>query len=337
MIVVMKPDATDEQVAHMIRRVKDMGLEPHIIQGAEPTVIACVGEDRLKAPEALAVAAGVEKVMPVLARYKIASREVKREPTVIELGRGSLGGAALGIIAGPCAVEGREMLLETAHAVKEAGAIGLRGGAFKPRTDPYSFQGLGQEGLGYLAEAREATGLAVVAEVMAPEQVPLVARYADVLQVGARNMQNFVLLSAVGACSKPVLLKRGMSASLEEFLLAAEYILSRDNERVILCERGIRTFETFTRNTFAVAAVPALKAATHLPVIADPSHATGRADLVEAVSRAAVAAGADGLIIEVHPDPETALVDGRQSITPEAFARLVASCRKVAEAVGRSL
>ena len=337
MIVVMKPDATDEQVAHMIRRVKDMGLEPHIIQGAEPTVIACVGEDRLKAPEALAVAAGVEKVMPVLARYKIASREVKREPTVIELGRGSLGGAALGIIAGPCAVEGREMLLETAHAVKEAGAIGLRGGAFKPRTDPYSFQGLGQEGLGYLAEAREATGLAVVAEVMAPEQVPVVARYADVLQVGARNMQNFVLLSAVGACNKPVLLKRGMSASLEEFLLAAEYILSRDNERVILCERGIRTFETFTRNTFAVAAVPALKAATHLPVIADPSHATGRADLVEAVSRAAVAAGADGLIIEVHPDPETALVDGRQSITPEAFARLVASCRKVAEAVGRSL
>ena len=337
MIVVMKPDATDEQVAHMIRRVKDMGLEPHIIQGAEPTVIACVGEDRLKAPEALAVAAGVEKVMPVLARYKIASREVKREPTVIELGRGSLGGAALGIIAGPCAVEGREMLLETAHAVKEAGAIGLRGGAFKPRTDPYSFQGLGQEGLGYLAEAREATGLAVVAEVMAPEQVPVVARYADVLQVGARNMQNFVLLSAVGACNKPVLLKRGMSASLEEFLLAAEYILSRDNERVILCERGIRTFETFTRNTFAVAAVPALKAATHLPVIADPSHATGRADLVEAVSRAAVAAGADGLIIEVHPDPETALVDGGQSITPEAFAHLVESCRKVAEAVGRSL
>ena len=337
MIVVMKPDATDEQVAHMIRRVKDMGLEPHIILGAEPTVIACVGVDRLKAPEALAVAAGVEKVMPVLARYKIASREVKREPTVIELGRGSLGGAALGIIAGPCAVEGREMLLETAHAVKEAGAIGLRGGAFKPRTDPYSFQGLGQEGLGYLAEAREATGLAVVAEVMAPEQVPVVARYADVLQVGARNMQNFVLLSAVGACNKPVLLKRGMSASLEEFLLAAEYILSRDNERVILCERGIRTFETFTRNTLAVAAVPALKAATHLPVIADPSHATGRADLVEAVSRAAVAAGADGLIIEVHPDPETALVDGGQSITPEAFAHLVESCRKVAEAVGRSL
>ena len=337
MIVVMKSDATDEQVAHMIRRVRDMGLEPHIIEGTERTVIACVGDERLKAPEALAVGAGVEKVMPVLARYKIASREVKREPTVIELGRGSLGGSALGIIAGPCAVEGRQMLLETAHAVKEAGAIALRGGAFKPRTDPYSFQGLGQEGLGYLAEAREATGLAVVAEVMAPEQVPLVARYADVLQVGARNMQNFVLLSAVGACEKPVLLKRGMSASLEEFLLAAEYILSRDNERVILCERGIRTFETFTRNTFAVAAVPALKAATHLPVIADPSHATGRADLVEAVSLAAVAAGADGLILEVHPDPETALVDGRQSITPEAFVHLVESCRKVAEAVGRSL
>ncbi|HUU91105.1 MAG TPA: 3-deoxy-7-phosphoheptulonate synthase [Phycisphaerae bacterium] len=337
MIVVMKPDATDDQVAHMIQRVRDIGLEPHVIHGTERTVVACVGDERLKAPEQLAIAPGVEKVMPVLARYKIASREVKREPTVIDLGPGSLGGTALGVMAGPCAVEDREMLLETAHAVKEAGAIALRGGAFKPRTDPYSFQGLGEKGLEYLAEAREATGLAVVTEVMAPEQVPLVARYADVLQVGARNMQNFVLLAAVGACGKPVLLKRGMSAGLEEFLLAAEYILSRDNERVILCERGIRTFETFTRNTFAVAAVPALKALTHLPVIADPSHGTGRADLVEAVSRAAVAAGADGLIVEVHPDPETALVDGQQSITPEAFARLVESCRKVAQAIGRSL
>ena len=337
MIVVMKADATDDQVAHLIQRVKDMGLVPHTIHGTERTVVACVGDERLMAPEQLAVAPGIEKVMPVLARYKIASREAKREPTVIPLGTGSLGGTAVGMIAGPCAVEDREMLLETAHAVKEAGAIALRGGAFKPRTDPYSFQGLGEKGLEYLAEAREATGLAVVTEAMAPEQVPLVARYADVLQVGARNMQNFVLLSAVGACGKAVLLKRGMSASLEEFLLAAEYVLSRDNEQVILCERGIRTFETFTRNTFAVAAVPALKASTHLPVIADPSHATGRADLVEAVSRAAVAAGADGLILEVHPDPETALVDGQESITPEAFARLVESCRKVAQAIGRSL
>jgi len=337
MIVVMQPDATDDQVAHMVQRVKDMGLEPHVIRGTERTVVACVGDQRLKTPEQLAVAPGVEKVMPVLARYKIASREVKPEPTVIALGPGSLGGEAVGVVAGPCAVEDCAMLLETAHAVREAGAIALRGGAFKPRTDPYSFQGLGEAGLEHLAEAREATGLAVVTEVMAPEQVPQVARYADVLQVGARNMQNFVLLSAVGASGKPVLLKRGMSAGLEEFLLAAEYILSRGNKRVILCERGIRTFETFTRNTFSVAAVPALKAATHLPVIADPSHGTGRADLVEAVSRAAVAAGADGLIVEVHPDPENALVDGQQSITPQAFAQLIASCRKVARAVGRTL
>ncbi|HUU09392.1 MAG TPA: 3-deoxy-7-phosphoheptulonate synthase [Phycisphaerae bacterium] len=337
MIVVMRPDATDEQVARTLQRVKDMGLEPHVIRGAERTVIACVGDDRLKAPEQLAVGAGVEKVMPISARYKIASREVKRDPTVIAVGAGSLGGESVGLIAGPCAVEGREMLLETAHAVKEAGAIGLRGGAFKPRTDPYSFQGLAEKGLEYLAEAREATGLAVVTEVMASEQVPVVARYADILQVGARNMQNFVLLAAVGACAKPILLKRGLSASLEELLLAAEYVLSRGNEQVILCERGIRTFERFTRNTFAVAAIPALKTMTHLPVLADPSHGTGRADLVEAVSRAAVAAGADGLMIEVHPNPETALVDGAQSITPEGFARLVASCRKVAEAVGRTM
>ena len=337
MIVVMRPDATDEQVARTLQRVKDMGLEPHVIRGAERTVIACVGDDRLKAPEQLAVGAGVEKVMPISARYKIASREVKRDPTVIAVGAGSLGGESVGLIAGPCAVEGREMLLETAHAVKEAGAIGLRGGAFKPRTDPYSFQGLAEKGLEYLAEAREATGLAVVTEVMASEQVPVVARYADILQVGARNMQNFVLLAAVGACAKPILLKRGLSASLEELLLAAEYVLSRGNEQVILCERGIRTFERFTRNTFAVAAIPALKTMTHLPVLADPSHGTGRADLVEAVSRAAGAAGADGLMIEVHPNPETALVDGAQSITPEGFARLVASCRKVAEAVGRTM
>lgn len=337
MIVVMRPDATDEQVARTLQRVRDMGLEPHVIRGAERTVIACVGDDRLKAPEQLAVGAGVEKVMPISARYKIASREVKRDPTVIAVGAGSLGGPPVGLIAGPCAVEGRQMLLETAHAVKEAGAIGLRGGAFKPRTDPYSFQGLAQKGLEYLAEAREATGLAVVTEVMASEQVPVVARYADILQVGARNMQNFVLLSAVGACAKPILLKRGLSASLEELLLAAEYVLSRGNEQVILCERGIRTFERFTRNTFAVAAIPALKAMTHLPVLADPSHGTGRADLVEAVSRAAVAAGADGLMIEVHPNPETALVDGAQSITPEGFRRLVASCRKVAEAIGRTM
>jgi len=337
MIVVMEPSATDEQVEHMVERVRTMGLEPHLIYGSERTVIACVGDERFKAPEQLAVGAGVEKVIPVLARYKIASRETKRETTVIPLGVGSVGGTAVGLIAGPCAVEDRSLLLETAHAVKEAGAIALRGGAFKPRTDPYAFQGLAEEGLEYLAEAREATGLAVVTEVMGTGQVPLVARHADVLQIGTRNMQNFLLLAAVGEVDRPVLLKRGMSATLEELLLAAEYVLSRGNKQVMLCERGIRTFERATRATFPVAAVAALKQMTHLPVIADPSHATGRADLVEAVSRAAIAAGADGLILEVHPNPEQALVDGAQSITPEAFGCLVASCRKVAEAVDRTL
>jgi 3-deoxy-7-phosphoheptulonate synthase len=337
MIVVMKTNATREQIDHMLRRVREMGLTPHMIEGTERKVIACVGDERFKAPEQLAVGAGVDKVIPILARYKIASREVKPEPTIIPLGLGSLGGPRIGIIAGPCTVESRSMLLEAAHAVKEAGAIALRGGAFKPRTDPYSFQGLGEEGLKYLAEAREATGLAVVTEVMAVEQVPLVAEYADVLQIGARNMQNYNLLAAVGKVDKPVLLKRGLSADFDEFLLAAEYILSQGNSRVILCERGIRTFEQFTRFTFPVAVLPALKQATHLPVIADPSHATGRSDLVEAVARAAIAAGADGLIVEVHPDPEKALVDGAESLNFDGFKKLVASCRKVAEAVGRTL
>lgn len=337
MIVVMQAGATRDEIEHLMQRVRNMGLTPHLIQGAERTVIACVGDEQFKAPEQLAAGAGVEKVIPILARFKIASRETKAEPTVIPLGLGSLGGPRVGIIAGPCTVEGRQMLLEAAHAVKEAGAIALRGGAFKPRTDPYSFQGLAEEGLVYLAEAREATGLAVVTEVVAPDQVDLVAKYADVLQVGARNMQNFQLLSAVGKSDKPVLLKRGLAADFEELLLAAEYILAQGNDRVILCERGIRTFEKYVRFTLAIGVIPALKRATHLPVICDPSHATGRADLVEPVARAAIAAGADGLIVEVHPDPEQALIDGSQSLTPEGFARLVQSCRRVAEAVGRTL
>ena len=337
MIVVMRADATRDQLDRMLERVRGMGLTPHLIQGADRTVVVCVGDDRFKAPEQLAVGSGVEKVIPILARYKIASREVQREPTVVPLGPGSLGTSRIGLIAGPCTVESRAMILEAARAVKDAGAIGLRGGAFKPRTDPYAFQGLGEEGLKYLAEARDATGLAIVTEVMTPEHVPLVARYADVLQVGARNMQNFHLLAAVGRCDKPVLLKRGFSADFEEFLLAAEYILSQGNSRVILCERGIRTFEQYVRFTMAIAMIPALKAATHLPVIADPSHGTGRADLVEPVARAAIAAGADGLILEAHPDPEQSWVDGAQSLTMPALRQLVESCRKVAEAVGRSL
>jgi len=337
MIVVMEPSATREQIQHVAERARAMGLAPHLIQGTERTVVACIGDERFKAPEQLAVAPAVEKVLPILVPYKIASRETRPDPTVVPLGRGSLGATAVGLIAGPCAVEDRAMLLETAEAIREAGAVALRGGAFKPRTAPYAFQGLGEEALEYLAEAREATGLAVVTEVMAPAQVPRVARFADVLQIGTRNMQNFMLLAAAGESGRPVLLKRGMSATLEEFLLAAEYVLASGNKQVVLCERGIRTFERATRATFPAAAVPALKTMTHLPVIADPSHATGRADLVEPVSRAAVAAGADGLLVEVHPDPERALVDGAQSITPEALGRLVASCRKIAEAVGRTL
>ncbi len=337
MIVVMKQGATPEQVEHVVERVRGLGLVPHVIQGTERAVVACVGDERSKLPEQIAVAAGVEKVMPVLARYKIASREVKLEPTVVDLGLGSIGGPRIGLIAGPCAVEDRTQLLETAHAVKEAGAIALRGGAYKPRTDPYTFQGLAEAGLELLAEAREATGLAVVTEVVSPELVPVVARYADVLQVGARNMQNFVMLSAAGDAGKPVLLKRGFSAKLEEFLLAAEYVLSRGNNGVILCERGIRTFEEYVRFTLPILSIPELKSRTHLPVICDPSHPAGRAELVEAGARAAIAAGADGLIIEVHVHPEDARVDGSQSLSPEAFGRTVASCRKVAEALGRRL
>jgi len=283
---------------------------------------------------------GVDKVVPILAPYKMASREVKRERTVVPMGANPLatvGGPRVGVIAGPCSVENKGQLLEIAHAVKEGGAVGLRGGAFKPRTNPYSFQGLAEKGLELLALAREETGLAVVTEVMAVDQVPLVARYADVLQVGARNMQNFNLLNAVGDQPKPVLLKRGMSATLEEFLLAAEYIMSRGNGQVMLCERGIRTYEEYVRNTLALAAVPALQRATHLPVVVDPSQGTGKNYLVDSMCRAAVAAGADGLIIEVHNDPEHALTDGAQSITPEQFATMMKAIKRIAAAVDREV
>ena len=338
MIVVMKQGATREQVDHVAERVRQMKLEPHLIFGTERTVVAIVGDERPIGREMLESIPGVEKVLPVLAPYKMASVESRRERTLVPLGAGVvLGGPKVGLIAGPCSVEGRAQLLEVAQAVKEAGAVALRGGAFKPRTNPYSFQGLAEEGLQYLAEAGRATGLAVVTEVMSPEQVALVARYADVLQVGARNMQNYDLLRAVGRQAKPVLLKRGLAASVEEWLLAAEYILAQGNANVILCERGVRTFEQHTRFTLSLSVVPHLKELTHLPVLVDPSHGTGRRELVEPMSRAAVACGADGLLIEVHPDPEAALLDGAQSITPAEFHRLVASCRRVAEAVGRQL
>src|SRR5439155_81789 len=278
-----------------------------------------------------------EKVVPILAPYKMASTEVKKEPTVVEVLGLKVGGGHLGVIAGPCSVESREQILEVARLARDAGAKGLRGGAFKPRTSPYSFQGLKEKGLQLLAEARDATGLAVVTEVMAPEHVKLVGSYADVLQVGARNMQNYPLLEAAGESGMPVLLKRGPSATMDEFLLAAEYILKTGNSKVMLCERGIRTFEDHTRFSLPLASVPYLHQTTHLPILVDPSHGTGKASLVATMARAAVAAGADGLIVEIHPDPEKALSDGFQAITPQMFRQMMAECRRVAKAVGREM
>jgi len=338
MIVVMKPGSTVKQIEHVVKLVREMGLKEHVIEGTDLTVVAVIGNDRFKDRSALETVDGVDKVVPILAPYKMASKEVKKDRTVVAFG-GTLGGTAggqkVGVMAGPCSVESRKQLLEIAHAVKAAGATALRGGAFKPRTSPYAFQGLAEKGLELLALAREETGLGIVTEVMAVEQVELVGRYADVLQVGARNMQNFNLLTAVGEQSKPVLLKRGMSATLEEFLLAAEYVLSRGNPNVMLCERGIRTYEEYVRNTLALAAVPELHRVSHLPVIIDPSQGTGKSYLVDSMCRAAVAAGADGLIIEVHNDPEHAMTDGAQSITPVQFAEMMRAIRRIAAAVDR--
>jgi 3-deoxy-7-phosphoheptulonate synthase len=338
MIVVMKPGSSASQIEHVVKLVREMGLKEHVIQGTERTVVAVIGNDRFKDKTVLETVDGVDKVVPILAPYKMASKEVKKERTVVPLGGtlgGRVGGQRVGVIAGPCSVESKEQLLDIAHHVKDAGAVGLRGGAFKPRTNPYSFQGLAEKGLELLALAREETGLSVVTEVMAVEQVALVAKYADVLQVGARNMQNFNLLNAVGEQPKPVLLKRGMSATLEEFLLAAEYIMSRGNGNVMLCERGIRTYEDYVRNTLALAAVPELHRVSHLPVVIDPSQGTGKSYLVDSMCRAAVAAGADGLIIEVHNDPEHAMTDGAQSITPQQFAEMMRAIKRVAAAVDR--
>lgn len=337
MIIVMKPGAAKSEVDHVVDRVTELGLQPHTIIGTERTVVALVGDERPVSRDLLESFPGVEKVVPILAPYKMASVEVHRKPTTVVVDGFKFGGKRIGLIAGPCTVESRNMVIELAHEVKEAGAVALRGGAFKPRTSPYSFQGLAEEGLEYLAAAREATGLAVVTEVMAPGQVDLVARYADVLQIGARSMQNYDLLRAAGRQAKPVLLKRGFAATVDEWLLAAEYILKQGNPNVMLCERGVRTFEQHTRFTLSLSVVPQLKSLTHLPVLVDPSHGTGRRHLVEPMSRAAIACGADGLLIEVHDDPESAMLDGQQSITSARFARLVESCRRVAEAVDRQL
>jgi 3-deoxy-7-phosphoheptulonate synthase len=337
MIVVMKQGATHAQIVNVTARIEQMGCRAHISEGKERTIIGIIGNGRPLDREQLERIDGVERTVPVLRPFKLASCEFHPENSVFPVNGVTVGGKKLVIMAGPCAVEGREQLLEAAQAVKGAGAHILRGGAFKPRTSPYSFQGLGEEGLRYLAEARRETGLAVVTEVMAPEQVPLVTTYADILQVGARNMQNYALLHAVGEAQRPVLLKRGMMSTIEELLMSAEYILSHGNERVMLCERGIRTFEPYTRNTLDINAVPLLKQLTHLPVIVDPSHGTGKWELVSAVSKAAVAAGADGLIIEVHPHPSHAMSDGAQSLKPDTFAQLMVELRAVAQAVGREL
>jgi 3-deoxy-7-phosphoheptulonate synthase len=309
----------------------------HLSEGEERTIIGVIGDGRPLDREQIERMRGVESTVPVMRPFKLASRDFRPQDTLVKLNGFAAGGKQIVVCAGPCAVESREQLLTAARAVKEAGATVLRGGAFKPRTSPYSFQGMGLDGLKLLAEARAQTGLLVVTEVMSPEQVPLVATYADILQVGARNMQNYALLNAVGEAQRPVLLKRGMMSTMEELLMSAEYILAHGNDRLILCERGIRTFEHYTRNTLDINAVPLLKQISHLPVFVDPSHGTGKWELVGPVARAAIAAGADGLLIEVHPDPEDAISDGAQSLKPERFAKLMTELSAVAEAVGRTL
>lgn len=337
MVIVMKHGATDEQIQHVVDRLHEFKLREHISKGEERTLIGAIGDERVLNTIPLEAMPGVEKVMAVLAPYKLTSREFQPENTVIKIDGVEIGGKKVVIMAGPCAVENEDQITTIAEFVKDSGALILRGGAFKPRTGPYSFQGLETEGLKLLAKAKEKTGLLIVTEVMSVDRIDLVAEYADILQIGARNMQNFMLLKAVGQIRKPVLLKRGMSATIEEFLLAAEYILSQGNHNVILCERGIRTFETYTRNTLDINAVPVLKQLSHLPVIVDPSHGTGRRELVAPVSKAAIAAGADGLIIEVHNNPEVSVSDGAQSLLPDQFAQLMADLQKIAEAVGRSI
>jgi 3-deoxy-7-phosphoheptulonate synthase len=337
MIIVMEPGSKKELIQAVIGRVEELGYKSHPIYGVERTVVACVGHEDKTPLQQLESMPGVEAVIPILKPFKLAGREFKPQSSVVKVGDVRIGGQRLTLIAGPCSVESRQQILETAHAVKEAGAQFLRGGAFKPRTSPYAFQGLRGEGLDYLAEAREATGLKVVTEIVSVEDLPDMMDRVDVFQIGARNCQNYALLNACGESKKPVLLKRGMSTLVTEFLMAAEYILAQNNDNVILCERGIRTFETSTRFTLDLNAVPVIKELSHLPILVDPSHGTGHWHLVEAMSRAAVAAGADGLIIEVHPEPSKALSDGSQSLKPEKFFKLVSEVRKIAEAMGRTL
>jgi 3-deoxy-7-phosphoheptulonate synthase len=338
MIIVMRPDVTDAQLDHVRERVEAEGMRTHTSRGEQRIIVGCIGDDALLAGVPLLSLPGVESVTPVLKPYRLAAREFAAERTVVRIGDAAdtvVGGSEVVVIAGPCAVEGESMVRETARRVRAAGARMLRGGAFKPRTSPYSFRGLGERALALLAQVREETGLPVVTEVMDTRQVQLVAAHADVLQVGARNMQNFALLSELGRLQRPVLLKRGLSATVRELLMAAEYVMEQGNRDVILCERGIRTFETSTRNTLDIGAIPVLKAETHLPVVVDPSHAAGRSGLVAPLAFAAVAAGADGLLVEVHPRPEDALSDGDQSLDPDAFDALMGRLAVFAAAAGR--
>jgi len=338
MIIVLRPDATEEQINHIIERVQKLGLKPHISKGTERTIIGVIGPEDVLQVTPLEVFPGVEKVLPVLAPYKLVSREFHPADSVIDLGKGvAIGGKKIVVMAGPCAVENLDLLYEIANQVKAAGGAVLRGGAFKPRTSPYSFQGLGEEGLKYLKEVGNKLGLVTVSEVMDSRDVELVARYVDVFQIGARNMQNFNLLKEVGMTKKPVVLKRGMSSTIKELLMSAEYILSGGNFDVILCERGIRTFEDSTRNTLDISSVPTVKQLSHLPIIVDPSHAAGKWGLVAPLSKGALATGADGLIIEVHSRPEDALSDGAQSLKPSNFTQLMQELKILAKAVGREI
>ncbi len=337
MIIVLKPNATKKQIDHLLERIKALGLKPMVSKGTQRTIIGVIGSEDALRVQPLEVIPGVEKVMPVLKPYKLVSREFKPESTVIRMHGLTIGGKGIVIMAGPCSIENRQMLLDTAKTVKRSGAHILRGGAFKPRTSPYSFQGLGEDGLKLLHDVGKAAGMPVVTEIMDARDLPLLEQYADIIQIGARNMQNFELLKDVGQSKKPVLLKRGLSATITEFLLAAEYLLSQGNFNVMLCERGIRTFEDQTRFTLDLNAVPVIKKLSHLPVVVDPSHGTGSWDYVGPMAKAAVAAGADGLMIEVHPNPEVALSDGPQSLLPKTFAALIKDLRKVAQAVGRTV
>lgn len=339
MIIIMKPDASDEQINHVVEKLKQHGFGIHLSKGVERTVIGAIGDKSAIELETIQMLPGVSEIVPIRKPYKLVSREFKARDTVVKISKTlSIGaGQKVAVIAGPCSVEGKKEILEAAQEVKKAGAVALRGGAYKPRTSPYSFQGLGEEGLKFLAEARKKTGLPIVTEVMDTRDVELVAKHADMLQIGARNMQNFNLLKEIGMTKKPVLLKRGPGSTIKDLLMSAEYIISEGNKNVVLCERGIKTFENATRNTLDLNAIPVIKKLSHLPVIVDPSHGTGEWDLVPAMAKASVAAGADGLLIEVHPRPDEALSDGPQSLKPDTFAELMKELKLIAKAIGREM